>query len=77
MSRRKKSEIDAETLLFIHHLIIAISIIISIVCFYGIAKLIQYVNNRYPDKKPITILFSIFLIIIYIYGVYFLFIHII
>lgn len=77
MSRRKKSEMDTETLLLIHHVIIAISIIISIVCFYGIVKLIQSVNNRYPDKKPITVLFSIFLIIIYIYGVYFLFIHII
>jgi len=77
MARRKKSEIDAETLMLIHHIIIGVSIIISIVCFYGIVKLIQYIDNRYPDKKPITVLFSIFLISVYIYGVYFLFIHII
>ena len=40
-------------------------------------KLIQYIDNRYPDKRPITVLFSIFLIFVYFYGVYFLFIHII
>ncbi len=77
MSRKKKSDIDGmEVAMFIHDVIIAVSLIISIVCFYGIVKLIDHVNKRYPDKKIVTILFAIFLISIYIYGVYLLFIHV-
>ena len=40
MSRKKKSDIDGMGVaMFIHDVIIAVSLIISIVCFYGIVKL--------------------------------------
>jgi len=46
MSRRRKSGDEGlEIAIFIHEVIIALSLLISIVCFYGIVKLIQNVNS--------------------------------